>query len=352
MGFRDLLRLSAGTQLTTAAHQLPVTSPYSSSPALPQMVITDLLSEDQQANLPMTRERAISIPAVSKARNLLVSTIARFPLVALRDGELLEEQPTFMYRTNGPVSPYERMVWTIDDAIFYGVALWKVQRGQRSSDGLAPILDAEWVPFGDWYIDEQGRVIVYDEPAMRGEVVLFNFPFEGLLNIGRTTLQGAIDIEAAWTARARNPIPALDLHLIDEQLTQEEVDGYVSAWSKARRSKDGAVSFTPPNIELKALGELKPELYAEGRNAIRTDVGSFLNVRASMLDGTSGIDSLTYTTRDGERNLFYDMDLPFWTDPIEQRLSLDDALPRGQSARFNKYEAYNQPSPTGLPAKD
>lgn len=352
MGLRDLFRLSSAAELATASRQLTISSPYSAAPALPQMIVTDLLSEDQQENLPMTRERAIAIPAVSKARNLLVSTVAKFPLVALRDDEPVKDQPSFMYRTNGSVSPYERMTWTVDDAIFYGVALWKVQRGQRSDDGFAPILDAEWVPFGQWYIDTDGRVIVYDEPVKRGDVILFNFPFEGLLNIGRTTLRGAIDMESAWTARARNPIPALELHLIDEQLEQEEVKEYVDAWSKARRSKDGAVGFTPPNIELRTHGELKPELYTEGRNAIRTDVGSFLNVRASMLDGTTGIDSLTYTTKDGERNLFYDMDLPFWTDPIEQRLSLDDVLPRGQRARFNKYEAYNHPTPTGLPVED
>lgn len=352
MGFRDWLGLGSGTALTTAVQQIGITSPYSARIELPQMIVTDLLTDEQQANLPMTRSRAIGIPAVSKARNLLCSTVARFPMEAHRGNELIQDQPTFMYRTSGAVSPYERMVWTIDDAIFYGVALWTVKRGDRTSDGLGPILDAEWVPFGEWYIDHEGRVIVYEQPVKRGEVILFNFPFEGLLNIGRTTLQGAIDIEAAWTARARNPIPALELHLIDEQLEQNEVDAYVAAWSKARRAKDGAVGFTPPNIELRTHGELKPELYTEGRNAIRTDVGSFLNIRAAMLDGTTGVDSLTYTTKDGERNLFYELDLPFWTDPIEQRLSMDDVLPRGQRARFNKYEAFNPPTPTGLTVED
>jgi hypothetical protein len=61
---------------------------------------------------------------------------------------------------------------------------------------------------------------------------------------------------------------------------------------------------------------VKADLMVEGRNAIRTDVGSFLNIRASMLDGTMGIDSLTYTTTEGEKNSFYEFDLPFWTDPI------------------------------------
>jgi len=345
MGIIDTFTLRRAARLNSAA--VGITSPYSAPTALPQLIVTDLLTDEQLQRLPMTRERAIGIPAVSKARNLLVSSIAKFPLRALRGEETLEDQPTWMYRTNGAVSPYERMVWTIDDGIFHGVALWRVTRDQRNEDGLAPILDAEWVPFGVWGLDEVGRIVIEDTPVRRGEVILFNFPFEGLLNVAGPTLQGAIDIEAAWTARARNPIPALELHLVDDQLEQAEVDAYVKAWSNARRSRDGAVGFTPPSIELRTHGELKPELYTEGRNAIRTDVGSFLNVRASMLDGTSGIDSLTYTTRDGERNLFYEIDLPFWTDPIEHRLSMDDVLPRGQRARFDKYEVHNPPSSTG-----
>lgn len=353
MGILDRLGIGRASKLQQHAHQLGIGSPYSkAAQPLPQMIVTDLLDEDTRQNLPMTRDTAISIPAVSKARNLLVSTIAGFPLRALKGAEVLDAQPSFLYRSDTPVSPYERMLWTVDDAIFYGVALWKVTRGQRTSDGLAPILDAEWVPFGDWWIDPERGIVVDDEPARRGEVILFNFPFEGLLGVGRATLEGARSIEAAWVDRARNPVPVMELHLEDDQLTQAEVDDYRREWAKARRAKDGAIGVTPPSMTLKTHGELKPELYTEGRNAIRTDVGSHLNVRASMLDGTTGVDSLTYTTKDGERNLFYELDLPFWTGTIEHRLSLDDVVPRGTRIRFDKYELYNQPAPTGPTMED
>ncbi|MFC7766588.1 hypothetical protein [Leucobacter soli] len=61
------------------AAKLRINSPYSAGTTLPQMIVTDLLSEDQRAQLPMTRDIAIEIPAVSKARNLLTSVIAGFP---------------------------------------------------------------------------------------------------------------------------------------------------------------------------------------------------------------------------------------------------------------------------------
>jgi hypothetical protein len=71
-----------------------------------------------------------------------------------------------------------------------------------------------------------------------------------------------------------------------------------------------------------------------------------------MLDGTSGTDSLTYTTREGERNLFYELDLPYWTDPIQARLSMNDVTPAGQRIRFDRTDIINQPTPTGRPVED
>ena len=135
-------------------------------------------------------------------------------------------------------------------------------------------------------------------------------------------------------------------------MDEDEVEKLVKDWSTARRQDDGAVASTPEGVELNVHGEIKHELFVEGRNAIRTDIGSFLNVRVAMIDGTIGVDSLTYTTKDGERNSFYEFDLPFWTDAIAARLSLDDVVPRGTRIRFDMYEAHNLPTPTGARVED
>lgn len=301
---------------------------------------------DITASLPLSRAQAITIPAVSKARNLLVGTIAKFPLRALDENGLSATQPEFLYRSSTSVTPYERMAWTVDDLIFYGVSLWVVE---RDADGL--ITEAAWVPSSTWTITD-GWILIDGKAVNESDVILFNSPFEGLLNLGGRTLRGAIDTESAWVGRARNPIPMTELHQTDDSLTPEQVQKFVKAWSAARRSVDGAVGYTPEGIEIRVHGEVRADLMVEGRNAIRTDVGSFVNVRASMLDGTAGVDSLTYTTNEGEKNSFYDFDLPFWTDPIEARLSMDDVIPSPERIRFDKYDAYNLPTPTGPTVKD
>jgi hypothetical protein len=270
----------------------------------------------------------------------------------------VQPQPSWLYRTNGTVPPYTRMVWTIDDAIFYGVSLWATDRSANpDSSGRRAILEAARIP-REWWTIEQGQIIVFEGGQGRGrvmqedEVILFDFPFEGLLNLARRTIRGARDLERAWVGRAKNPIPLIDLHRTDEYTEgpDETAQQMVDMWAKRRASEDGAVGSTPPGVELNVHGTVPTDLMIEGRNGVRTDIGSFLNVRASMLDGTIGVDSLTYTTKDGERNSFYELDLPFWTDYVEARLSQDDVVPRGQRVRFQKYES--APSITGPEMED
>lgn len=338
MGLLDLL---SGRR---AANLLSFASPYApASTTLSPIVALDLLGEDIVANFPVTREIAITVPAVSKARNLLVSTIAKFPLEAWKDDAKLREQPRFLYRTESAVTPYERMAWTVDDLIFYGYSVWLTKRDEAGN-----ITEAEYCPHKFVTITD-GNILIDEQPAKADEIILFNSPFEGLLTVGARTVRAALDQEKAWAGRAKNPIPLIDLHRTDDDLEDAEVTAFVNAWATARTAENGAIGSTPASIEIKTYGEVKADLMVEGRNAVRTDVGSFVNVRASMLDGTMGIDSLTYSTTEGERNSFYEFDLPFWTDTITARLSMDDVVPPGTFVQFNKYSDPNLPVP---PAKE
>ncbi|SMQ73489.1 phage portal protein [Agreia sp. VKM Ac-1783] len=354
MGIRDRLGLGKRTSDLLAVGQQGIKSPLSEG-ALTGVVFGDLFEGfDLAATLPLSRSQAIAVPVVSKARNLLVATISKFPLVALKGDAVLDSsrQPTFLYRTNTAVNPQTRMAWTIDDLIFHGCSVWYVERsGEAMDTGRRPILHAAWVPFDDWYI-EDGTMFIDDTAVSDDDFILFDHVFEGLLTVGNRTLRGARDTEESWVGRARNPIPLINLRQTDDQLTETEVKALVDAWAKARMSKNGAIGSTPPSIEIQALGDVSTDLMVEGRNAVRTDIGSFLNIRASMLDGTAGVDSLTYTTNEGERNQFYEFDLPFWTLFIEARLSMDDVVPRGVRVRFDKYDLYNPPTATGTPTED
>lgn len=368
MGLIDtLLGRNRPDYLASAA--LEISSPWidEDAPTLNVVAFAEMLGLTADM-LPLNRQAAIGIPAVSKARNLICSTIAKWPLRALRatpangdtpaaDVDVTADYP-WLFRTNDAVSPYDRMFWTVDDAIFYGASLWLTERGAADSSGRAPILHAARCP-KEWWKIEDGKIKVQPQGVGKWRVlqahegVFLNFPFEGLLGIAQRTLRGAIAVERSWVGRAVSPLPLVDLHRTDDTaMTPDEVKDMVKDWATARSDPYGAVGSTPENVELNVLGDVKAELAVEGRNAIRTDVGSFVNVRASMLDGTMGIDSLTYSTTEGERNSFYEFDLPFWTDPLEARLSLDDLVPRGVRMAFAKYGADDPELPPTGPTRE
>jgi hypothetical protein len=322
------------------------------APSLSQIVLTDIFPDAASNLMPLSREEALSIPAVAKARNLLVSSIAPLPLLAMNaDGPLAPlDQPTFLYRTNNDQSPYERLAATVDDCIFFGKSLWLVDRGSDDQ-----ITNAYWIPSKDWQLND-GVVSANDVILTDGEYLLFHIPlYSGLLKMAQRTLRGARDTELAWTARIKNPIFITELSIEDgELLTQEDIDVFEAYWLKKHAAGQPSFGVTPAGAKLiEHAGGDDSKLFIENRNAVRTDVGSFVNVRASMLDGTAGIDSLTYSTTAGERNSFYEFDMPLWTDPIQQRLSMDDVVPRGQRVRFDMSEI-NLPIPTstGAPEQD
>lgn len=362
MGLLDLLT-RGGRQSMLDVASAGIKTTWSDDGNLSSVVWAEALGEDVIKNLPLTRSEAIGIPAVSKGRNLLVSTIMKWNLRALAFNETagtsddVTRKHPWLYRTNGAVGPHARMAWTVDDAIFHGCSLWLTERSTEVTDGRRPILNAAWCPF-DWWAIADGRFVLYPggdrteaRPLTRGEYLFFDFPFEGLLNIANRTLRGARSIEDSWVGRSRNPIPLINLKRTEDyQLGKEEAREVVDDWAEARTGVNGAIGSTPPGIDLEVFGEVDVNLMIEGRNAVRTDVGSFLNVRTAMLDGTVGVDSLTYTTKEGERNAFFEFDVPFWTDPIEERLSMDDVVPRGTRVRFDKYQ--ETPAPSGPETED
>lgn len=337
MGIRNALRLiESGDQLheRTLTPNQGIVSPWSQT-QLSQVVWSDIFGTDLNT---VTRADAMSIPAVAKARQILVSTIAKYPLRGY-DADGNETTPAWIYDTNGEVSPWHRMAWTIDDLIFSGWSLWGVE---RDADGQ--IVAADRCPIERWHIDVDGSIVIDDQIAEADSVILIPGPFEGLLKVGARTLRGGAKLERSWVGKATNPIPAIELHATtDDPLEVDEVQALVNAWADARADENGAIAFTPHNIEARAHGSAEPSLLIEGRNFLRIDIGAFLGIPAALMDASLSTASLTYSTQEGQRNEFADFTLPYWTEPIQQRLSMDDVLPAGQRMRFDLSDLYSLP---------
>lgn len=293
---------------------------------LSQIVLADIFGEDV---LTPTRADAMRVPAVAKGRALICGTLSRQPLAKFR-GEAKVTSDAWMYRTNTQVAPQVRMAWTIDDLIFNGVSLWAVERGNRGQ-----ITDAVRVPPEWWRIDGELRILVNDKPVNEDEVILFEGPQDGLLEIGRDSIIAARAMTRSWSQRVETPAPLVELHLTDQNmsLTDPEADQLLASWEGAR--KRGGTALTPSNVDVKVHGSTATDLFVNGRNAERLDFANYLALPGSLLDGTTATASLTYSTQEGRRNELVDLSLAFWATPVEARLSMDDVCPRGQRIAFD-----------------
>lgn len=350
VGIMDSLRFAANAA-TSPRRQRGIRSPWATG-ALNQLVWADILDAEL---LPVTRGVAMTVPSVAKARHLLVTYIAGVPLRAMRGTDVLpvDQQPTFLYRTNGASTPWHRMAWTIDDLLFNGWSLWAVTRGARDGNTYGPILDATRVPPEWWTFNDDGRIEVNGSEVREDEVILFAGPAEGLCEFAAGTIRAARNIELAWAGRVRSPIPVVELHqTTDDELTDDEVDELLAAYIAARQDPNGAVVYTPNGIDLRVHGEQASSYLVEARNAVRLDVANMTGLPGESLDGSLSTASLTYTTQEGTRTEVGDA-LRMWFEPIEARLSQDDVVPRGQRVRFDRGDLVAPiPSPTGPNVED
>lgn len=355
MGIFSALRAARAVEefapLTAAEYTQPVAtygirSPWSTAYLNP-VLLADIYGADVE--VPVTRAEAMGVPAVAKARHLIAGTISRLPLQAFRGAELVDPQPTWLYRTDSQTPPQLRMLWTLDDLIFGGWSLWSVARGSNGQ-----VTDAVRIPPDLWSFDAVGNVVVDDRPVPADSVILFSGPFEGLLQAGARTIRGARDLEDTVANRAGAPVPMVELHqTTDDPLEESELTTLIDSWVTARKSKKGAVAYTPHNIEVRVHGSTATDLLIEGRNQTRIDVANLLGLPAAMLDGSLSTASLTYNTQQSRNNEFVDYGLRMWLDAVTSRLSMDDCVPRGQRVAFDLSDLISIPmNPTGAPVED
>ncbi|GAA1012175.1 hypothetical protein GCM10009551_097930 [Nocardiopsis tropica] len=333
MGFIDTIRQALALP-AAAAGAVPM--PYESPFASPNHLLP--LASPPDAPVTLTRERALSVPAVKRARDLIAANIARCPMVAYKGETALVDQPGFLSRTDGPVGPFNRMLWTVDDLIFYGWSLWAVQRGAPSSEErLGPVLAAERVPFERWdFVD--GRIHFDGAPVDAASVVLIPGINEGILRLCGTAIDHAIALNAAAAKSGRVPASQYLLKQIDgPPMTDAEMERLSTDFATARMAGDGRAVVSNRNMDVKEMGRVDPALLIAGRNTAAIEVARLMGVPASMLD--AGLDgnggSINYGNADVRNRQLVDYGLAPYMGAVAGALGLDTVVPRGTRIEFD-----------------
>ena len=349
VGFLNGLKLASGISGSNILPFPATSEPRIASPWAPPSHFASIVYEDIGLPAIASRDMAMMVPGVVKARALLHSVIATRPLRAYRDDAPLPVQPTWLYRTDTGIHPRTRTKLILDDLIFNEASLLRVTRG---TDGQ--IVDAYHVAYDRWYVNDDAVIIVDDEAADAADVIWIPGPGPGFLVTGRELIQSALNTDRAWGQRVRNPFPAMVIqHTDDTQLEPEEAVAFVNAVAAARRNPDSAVMYLQPGLELVSHQAEETHLFEEGRNANRLDLANHLNVPAALLDGSPSEASLTYSNSEGRRNDFADLTVPYWAGPIEDAFSMDNVVPRGQYIRFDFTDYISSTTaPTGPTVED
>lgn len=349
MGLRDLLTGRTAALAEFAEDTRPVAT-HGEAP-------NDPLTRTVREATIVTRDIALSIPAVRKARHVIVGTISTLALSAWAGGTRLEpEDPrTSWLRQPDPLKTLQTTIaGTVDDGLWQDRAVWRILdrnvsgapvKFRRIQPSRISVVSDQWDEdlVDTWTID--GREV----PARN--VVAINFSgLGGLKRWGVDLLQLYIDLQVAAGKYAKAPHPKAILHNHGADLNNPEIIALLDAWEAARESR--STGYLNDVMDYETFGWNAQELQlVEAREYAALEVARIFGLPAAALDAKSG-DSMTYGNVVEKRKDILASLRP-WMTSIEQTLSLDDrssrptglVVPRGITVRFDA-DAYTRDDPS------
>jgi hypothetical protein len=343
-----------------------VLSPWADDSFLERVVIPDIWPDATPR--PMTKGEAMAVPAVSRSRHLICATVAKLPLVALKGADPVPDQPYWCYGTDGQLgtltaeqihdyalpprgqSPFQRMLDTADDLLFYGQSLWLVTR--RYSETGRP-QSMVCVPRGTWWIDDDGMARGADgQEFPAADVILIQGPHTGVLTFGAATIRAAGTLEMTAAEVARTPF-RIGLHqTTDITLTPDERSQVVAETRRALADNQG-ILFTNSALEVNEYRLDSSELLVGGRQAAALDVARHMNIPGAMIDAEPTGSSLTYSNPESRNQQWLDYGLSSYTDAIAAALSMDTVVAEGHRVAFDTSSLTTTLAPTtGAPTPD
>lgn len=303
----------------------------------------------------VSRQQALSVPAVSKGRKLVCS-IATLPLVQRGPGQVVARSP-LLEQLDANVTNVVVLASTLEDLLFEGIAWWRVTQKDserfpykitrvdpRNVSLVPPDKPAEaWLPAGTEAMTEW--VWISGERVHRSNVIRFDSPNGALLRDAAATIRRAIRYREAADNYAANPQmtehfrPAEGADPIDDEAAAE----YISQWRAARRR--GSTAWIPRSMEYvpstaPSAADMK---LVELETRVALDVANHLGVDPETL-GVSTTSRTYANAQDWRRDRINDVYAPYMA-AISQRLSMGDVTRRGYEVAFD-LDDYMRANPT------
>jgi HK97 family phage portal protein len=284
-----------------------------------------------------TREQAMAIPTIARARNILCS-LATLPLEQYVKSTGAHIEPNRVINQPDSRVPGSAIyAFIAEDLLFFGVAYGQVM--SMYADGRIQ----EWTRVAPGRVTyktnaNQTEIIGYtvdgmDVPSMGvGSLVVFNGLDEGFLSRAGRTIRAAIALENASEAFAKEPVPMMVLKSNGTNLTSERIGKLLEAWRVARTTRSTA--FLNADVELQAMGIDPNKLQLnEARQYVALELCRAIGLPAFFASAETT--SMTYSNATAERRSLIDFGGRNLLLAIEQRLSMPDFVPAGSEIRFS-----------------
>jgi HK97 family phage portal protein len=286
-----------------------------------------------------TRQEAMSVPTIARARGIICSSIASISMIVRdRDTGMTVQAPRVIRDPDPRIPGAASWVWCAEDLLFYGYSYFRITElfadtlRVRSMERIQPTrvsvstnslgTEIEYYTVDGYSVPNSGV----------GSLVVFYGNDEGLLNRAGRTIRTGAELERAAANYAREPIPSMVLKSNGTALPADRIAKLLDSWGVARRNRSTA--FLNADVELQTVGFDPEKLQlSAARSYIATELARAIGIPAFYVDAETG-SSMTYSNANVTRKTLLDFSLiPIMTS-ISERLSMPDFTPSSQRVEF------------------
>lgn len=298
----------------------------------------------------ISRNEAMSVPAVARCRNLIAGVISSMELeTELKATDEKVPNLPWLNQISKSAPNTVTLSWIVDALLFYGTAYLEVtevyqddNRPARfefvSNNRVIAQLNSIGTRVDEYWVDGKPRPM-----SGLGSLVTIQLGGEGILSNGARVLRAAVDLEKASAVAAATPVPSGILKNNGADLPPAEVAGLLAAWKRSRSERSTAyltstLDYQPTSFSPKDMA------YTESQQYMATQVARLCNVPAYYISADMN-NSMTYSNVQDERRQFVSLSLQPFISAIEQRFSMDDLTPNTQYVSFDMDSGFLRANP-------
>ncbi len=306
--------------------------------------IDQMFADMRNSTGKVTREQALSVPAVQKGRNLICS-IATLPIVQL-DPRNNPVTPSMFDQIDPDVPNVVTLAQTIEDLMMDAISWWRVtgfwsdgypataRRLEPGSVSIDPPMGKTPAPLPSG-LDPRDKVVYVDgKPVSAREIIRFDSPNPAVLTVAARSIRRAIRYDESAGRYADDPRPLDYFAPADgvDPVDDDEVEELLAKWRSWRRRR--VTGYVPASLKHVTVDQPTPAdlQLVELQQKATLDVANALGVDPEEL-GVSTTSRTYANDVDRRQDRINDVLAPYMR-AITDRLSMGDVTRRGYRVQF------------------